>query len=128
MGKRVIKKKVKRIVDPLGVIHVVSSFNNTIVSITDKQGGVLVWASAGTCGFKGSKKSTAFAAQIAAEDCAKKALALGVKRVEALIKGPGPGKEAAIRSAQATGLSVSGVRDITPTPHNGCRPKKRRRM
>ncbi|MBN1234332.1 MAG: 30S ribosomal protein S11 [Candidatus Coatesbacteria bacterium] len=128
MAKRQTKKKAKKVVDPLGILHVQSTFNNTIISITDKQGDVICWASAGTSGFKGSKKSTAFAAQVAAEDCAKRALAMGIKKVEASIKGPGPGKESAVRSAQAVGLNVSGVRDITPTPHNGCRAKKRRRM
>ena len=128
MAKRIHKKKIKKVVDPIGLLYVKSTFNNTIITITDKQGNTLCWASSGTSGFKGSKKSTAYAAQIAASDCTKKALAMGLKKVEAIIKGPGPGKEAAVRSVQSAGLTVINVRDTTPIPHNGCRPKKRRRM
>jgi small subunit ribosomal protein S11 len=105
-----------------------ASFNNTIVTITDTDGNVIAWASAGKAGFKGSRKSTPFAAQVAAEGSAKEALSLGLKRVEVWVKGPGAGREAAIRSLQAAGLEISAIRDVTPIPHNGCRPPKRRRV
>jgi small subunit ribosomal protein S11 len=111
-----------------GVAHVRASFNNTIVTITDPEGNVISWASAGKAGFKGSRKSTPFAAQVAAESTAKEALSLGLKRVEVWVKGPGAGREAAIRSLQAAGLEISAIRDVTPIPHNGCRPPKRRRV
>ncbi len=111
-----------------GVAHVQATFNNTIVTITDGDGNVVSWGSAGKAGFKGSRKSTPFAAQVAAEASAKEAMALGLKRVEVWVKGPGAGREAAIRSLQAAGLEVSAIRDVTPIPHNGCRPPKRRRV
>ncbi|MCL6592424.1 MAG: 30S ribosomal protein S11 [Alicyclobacillus sp.] len=111
-----------------GIAHIKSTFNNTIVSITDPVGNVISWASAGTVGFKGSRKSTPFAAQMAAESAARTAIEHGMKTVEVQVKGPGAGREAAIRSLQAAGLEVSGIRDVTPIPHNGCRPPKRRRV
>lgn len=113
---------------PLGHAHIQSTFNNTIVTITDSQGNVLAWASAGTQGFKGSRKGTPFAAGLAAEAAAKKAMEHGVRQVEVYVKGPGPGREAAIRSLQAAGLDISLIKDVTPVPHNGCRPPKRRRV
>ncbi|MGH9047452.1 MAG: 30S ribosomal protein S11 [Acidimicrobiales bacterium] len=111
-----------------GVAHIKSSFNNTIVSIADPAGNVLAWASAGNVGFKGSRKSTPFAAQLAAEACARRAMEHGVRKVDVLVKGPGSGRETAIRSLQNSGIEVSGIKDVTPIPHNGCRPKKRRRV
>ena len=111
-----------------GVAHVQASFNNTIVTITDMDGSVVTWASSGKVGFKGSRKSTPFAAQVAAEASAREALNLGMKRVEVWVKGPGAGREAAIRSLQAAGLEISAIKDVTPIPHNGCRPPKRRRV
>ena len=121
------KKKEKKNV-PTGVAHVQSSFNNTIITITDLEGRVVAWSSAGAMGFKGSRKGTPFAAQVAGEDSARKAKEHGVKRVEVYIKGPGSGREAAIRSLQAAGLQISIIKDVTPIPHNGCRPPKRRRV
>ena len=121
------KRKVKRNV-PKAIAHVQASFNNTIISITDPNGDVIAWASAGTIGFKGSRKSTPFAAQRAAERCADLALKAGVKELEVRIKGPGAGRESAIRSLQARGLKVRMIEDVTPLPHNGCRPRKRRRV
>ncbi|TBR15825.1 30S ribosomal protein S11 [bacterium] len=120
------KKNLKNVT--AGVAHIQASFNNTIISITDKQGNVLVWSAPGIVGYGGSKKSTPFAAQMAAADAAKKAKDLGLKEVEVLVKGPGPGRESAIRALQAGGLAVTSIRDITPIPHNGCRPKKKRRV
>ncbi|WP_067934852.1 30S ribosomal protein S11 [Alicyclobacillus kakegawensis] len=111
-----------------GVAHIKSTFNNTIVSITDQSGNVISWSSAGNVGFKGSRKSTPFAAQMAAEAAARTAMEHGMKQVEVAVKGPGAGREAAIRSLQAAGLEVTGIRDVTPIPHNGCRPPKRRRV
>jgi small subunit ribosomal protein S11 len=121
-------KKRDRKVGVNGVAHVQASFNNTIVTITDLDGNVVTWASAGKVGFKGSRKSTPFAAQVAAEASAREALNLGMKRVEVWVKGPGSGREAAIRSLQAAGLEISAIKDVTPIPHNGCRPPKRRRV
>ncbi|MCY0900005.1 MAG: 30S ribosomal protein S11 [Firmicutes bacterium] len=121
------KRRDRRHVDR-GVAHIRSTFNNTIVTITDPQGNTLSWASAGQSGFKGSRKSTPFAAQLAAESAAKSAMEYGVKEVEVLVKGPGSGREAAIRSLQSAGLEVSLIKDVTPIPHNGCRPPKRRRV
>ncbi len=121
------KRRDRRHVDR-GVAHIRSTFNNTIVTITDPQGNALSWASAGGSGFKGSRKSTPFAAQLAAETAAKGAMEYGLKEVEVLVKGPGSGREAAIRSLQAAGLEVSMIKDVTPIPHNGCRPPKRRRV
>ena len=112
----------------VGQAHIKSSFNNTIVSITDPQGNVIAWQSAGTVGFKGSRKSTPFAAQMAAEACAKAAQEHGMRKVAVFVKGPGSGRETAIRSLQAAGLEVTSIQDKTPTPHNGCRPRKRRRV
>jgi small subunit ribosomal protein S11 len=111
-----------------GVAHIRSTFNNTIVTITDTTGNVISWSTAGNVGFKGSRKSTPFAAQMAAEAAARTAMEHGMKTVEVTVKGPGAGREAAIRSLQAAGLEVSGIRDVTPIPHNGCRPPKRRRV
>jgi small subunit ribosomal protein S11 len=111
-----------------GVAHIKSTFNNTIVSITDTNGDVISWASAGTVGFKGTKKGTPFAAQLAAEACAKKAMEHGLKRVDVEVRGPGAGRETAIRALQAVGLEITSIKDVTPIPHNGCRPPKRRRV
>ena len=111
-----------------GVAHIKSSFNNTIVTITDHEGNVLSWASAGNVGFKGSRKSTPFAAQMAAEKAGRAAMEHGVRKVDVLVKGPGSGRETAIRSLQNTGIEVAGIKDVTPIPHNGCRPPKRRRV
>jgi len=111
-----------------GVAHINASFNNTAITITDVKGDVLVWSSPGVVGFNGSKKSTPFAAQVAASDAAKKAKELGLKTVEVLIKGPGSGRESAIRALQANGLIVTNIKDVTPLPHNGCRPRKKRRV
>lgn len=121
------KKKSKR-APKLGMAHIQSTFNNTIVSITDKAGAVIAWSSSGQVGFKGSRKSTPFAAQMAAEAAGKKALEAGMQEVEVYVKGPGAGREAAIRSLQAIGLEVTIIKDVTPIPHNGCRPPKRRRV
>ena len=121
------KKKIKRNV-PRAIVHVQASFNNTIISVTDPAGEVLCWDSAGTIGFKGSRKSTPFAAQKAAERAAEKAVKMGVREVEVRVKGPGAGRESAVRSLQARGLKVRAVEDVTPLPHNGCRPPKRRRV
>jgi small subunit ribosomal protein S11 len=121
------KKKVKRNV-PKGIAFIAASFNNTIITIADPNGDTLCWDSAGTMGFKGSRKSTPFAAQRAAERCAEKALKMGMKEVEVKVKGPGSGRESAIRSLQAAGLKIRAIEDITPLPHNGCRPRKRRRV
>jgi len=121
------RRRERRVVEK-GVAHIKSTFNNTIITITDSQGGAIVWASAGKVGFKGSRKSTPFAAQMAAESAAKAALDAGMREVEVLVKGPGAGREAAIRALQAAGLEVTSIKDVTPVPHNGCRPPKRRRV
>lgn len=123
-------KKSKKIIRSVssGVVHILASFNNTIVTITDKEGNTLTWASTGSAGFKGSKKSTPFAAGVAAESAAKKAAERGVKEVEVVVKGPGAGRESAIRSIQAAGITIRSIKDVTPIPHNGCRPPKRRRV
>lgn len=121
------KKKEKKDIF-YGVAHIKSSFNNTIVSFSDQQGNVICWASSGQVGFKGSRKSTPFAAQLAAEQAAKQAMEHGVKKVDVLVKGPGSGRETAIRSIQAIGIEVVGIKDVTPLPHNGCRLPKRRRV
>ncbi len=121
------KKKVK-VTDIHGVAHIHSTFNNTIISITDIKGNVIAWASSGKVGFKGSRKSTPFAAQLAAENSAKVAIDLGLRKVDIWVKGPGAGREAAIRSLQAAGLEVTAIKDVTTVPHNGCRPPKRRRV
>ncbi len=124
----VVKKKKKVHVDASGKAFVKATFNNTIVTLTDTYGNVIAWSSSGKNGFKGSRKSTPFAAQVAAEAAAKEAVDLGLKRVEVFIKGPGGGREAAVRSLQTSGLVVTMIRDITPIPHNGCRPPKKRRV
>lgn len=121
------KRKVKKHVE-VGVVHIHSTFNNTIITITDTQGNAISWATSGNLGFKGSRKSTPFAAQMAAETAAKVAMDNGMRTVEVNVKGPGAGREAAIRALQATGLEVTAIRDVTPVPHNGCRPPKRRRV
>ncbi|MCX7620061.1 MAG: 30S ribosomal protein S11 [Acidimicrobiales bacterium] len=125
-GRRPRKKERKNIT--YGVAHIKSSFNNTIVTITDQQGNTISWASAGNVGFKGSRKSTPFAAQLAAEQAAKRAMEHGVRKVDVLVKGPGSGRETAIRSIQNAGIEVTGIKDVTPVPHNGTRPPKRRRV
>jgi small subunit ribosomal protein S11 len=125
---QVKKKKKDRKIPVNGIVHIKATFNNTIVSITDPDGMVVGWGSAGKAGFKGSRKSTPFAAQLAAEDAAKQVLAQGMRKVEVVVKGPGAGREAAIRSLAAAGLQVLAIRDVTPIPHNGCRPPKRRRV
>lgn len=122
-----VKKKARKNIAS-GTVHVFASFNNTIITITDKQGNTISWGSSGTAGFKGSRKSTPFASQLAAEQCARKAMEHGLKTVEIMVNGPGSGREAAIRSLQAVGLEITQIRDITPIPHNGCRPPKRRRV
>ncbi len=121
------KKKIKRVVTD-GIVHVQASFNNTIVTITDRQGNALSWATSGGAGFRGSRKSTPFAAQVAAEKAGRVAVDYGVKNVDVRIKGPGPGRESAVRSLNALGIKVNSITDITPIPHNGCRPPKRRRV
>lgn len=127
MAKTRVKKKVKKSIVK-GVVHIQSTFNNTIITITDAGGNVVSWSSAGMQGFKGSRKSTPFAAQLAAEDAAKKAMEHGMKTVEVLVKGPGAGRESALRSLQAAGFNIVMIKDVTPIPHNGCRPPKRRRV
>jgi small subunit ribosomal protein S11 len=127
-AKRTSKKKKLKKVDAEGVAHIKSTFNNTIVCITDTKGNVVSWASPGSMGFKGSRKSTPFAAQQAADHCAREVMDMGMKKVEAWIKGPGAGREAAIRSLKSAGLEVTRVKDVTPVPHNGVRQKKRRRV
>ncbi len=126
-GTKRSRKKERRQVAH-GVAHIKSSFNNTIITIADQQGNVLAWASSGNAGFKGSRKSTPFAAQLAAEQAAKRAAEFGVRKIDVVVKGPGSGRETAIRSLAANGLEVSGIKDVTPIPHNGCRPRKRRRV
>jgi small subunit ribosomal protein S11 len=126
--RRVSKKKKAKRVDVAGIAHIKSTFNNTIVTITDHNGNVISWASPGIMGFKGSRKSTPFAAQQAADRAAREVLELGMRKVECWIKGPGAGREAAIRSLKSAGLDVTAVKDVTPLPHNGCRPRKRRRV
>ena len=126
-GGRRPRKRERRNVSH-GIAKIKSSFNNTIVSITDQEGNVLAWASAGNVGFKGSRKSTPFAAQMAAEQCARRAMEHGVRKVDVLVMGPGSGRETAIRSIQNAGIEVTGIKDVTPVPHNGTRPPKRRRV
>jgi len=122
-GKRKEKKNV-----PNGVVHVQSTFNNTTVTITDTAGNTISWCTAGTMGFKGSRKATPFAAQMTAEDAAKKAMDQGMRQVAVMVKGPGSGRESALRAIQSSGLRITYIRDVTPVPHNGCRPSKRRRV
>ncbi|OQX26748.1 MAG: 30S ribosomal protein S11 [Desulfobacteraceae bacterium IS3] len=129
MAKRKVRAKKKEKKNILnGVVHIQSTFNNTIVTITDPVGNIVSWSSSGVQGFKGSRKSTPFAAQLAAEDAAKKAMEHGMRNVEVFVKGPGAGRESALRSLQAVGFNVMIIRDVTPIPHNGCRPPKRRRV
>ena len=128
MAKRVRTKKIEKKNISSGIVHIQSTFNNTIITITDAGGNVIAWSSAGVQGFKGSRKSTPFAAQLAAENAAKKAMDHGMKTVEVYVKGPGSGREAALRSLQAAGFNVVMIKDVTPIPHNGCRPPKRRRV
>ena len=123
---RARKKVKKNVVD--GILHVHASFNNTIVTITDRQGNALTWATAGGAGFKGSRKSTPFAAQVAAETAGKVALEYGIKNLEVRITGPGPGRESSVRAMNALGIKITSIQDVTPVPHNGCRPPKRRRI
>jgi small subunit ribosomal protein S11 len=128
-AKKVVKSKKKSFQNvPVGVAHVKATFNNTIVAITDPAGRVITWASAGKVNFSGSRKSSAFAATVAAQDAAKGAVALGMKEVEVNLKGPGAGRESAVRGLQSAGLTITTIRDTTPVPHNGCRPRKRRRV
>lgn len=128
MPKKTKAKKKERKNISSGVVHIQSTFNNTIVTITDSMGNVVAWSSSGVHGFKGSRKSTPFAAQLTAEDAAKKAMEHGMKSVEVYVKGPGAGRESALRSLQAAGFNVVMIKDVTPIPHNGCRPPKRRRV
>lgn len=121
-------KKKQKSAPEMGIAHIQATFNNTIVTISDSSGNVITWSSAGAQGFKGSRKSTPFAAQVAAEKAAQKALDLGMKKIEVHVKGPGSGRESAIRALQAAGMEISVIRDRTPIPHNGCRPRKRRRV
>jgi small subunit ribosomal protein S11 len=125
--KKVVKKKEKRLV-PHGIAHIQASFNNTIVSIADPEGNVLCWSSAGRIGFKGSRKGTPFAAQVAAQNAGNLAKDLGVRTLEVEVRGPGSGRESAIRALAASGVEIKSIRDVTPIPHNGCRPRKRRRV
>ena len=125
--KRGTRRKEKKNI-PNGVAYIQSTFNNTIITITDMKGNTVAWSSAGSQGFKGSRKSTPFAAQLAAQDAGKKAMEHGMRSVEVFLKGPGPGREASLRALQVAGLNVSIIRDVTPIPHNGCRPPKRRRV
>jgi small subunit ribosomal protein S11 len=127
-AKKVVRKKKERKNITNGVAHIHATFNNTMITIADTAGNVVAWSTAGAKGFKGSRKSTPFAAQIAAEDCAKKAQEHGLKNVEVFVKGPGSGRESALRALQAAGFNISFIKDVTPIPHNGCRPPKRRRV
>ena len=125
-GRRPRRRERKNVA--YGTAHIKSSFNNTIISIADQEGNVIAWESAGSAGFKGSRKSTPFAAQLAAETAARRAMEHGVRKVDVVVKGPGSGRETAIRSLQNAGIEVAGIKDVTPIPHNGCRPPKRRRV
>jgi len=122
------RKRSKRVVEAEGLAHIKATFNNTLITITDKAGNTVVWGSAGKAGFKGSKKSTPFAATVAAEQCGREALALGVRRVDVLVQGPGSGRESAISALAAAGIQIKSIQDVTPLPHNGCRPPKKRRV
>ncbi len=121
-------RRTKKVVESEGIAHVTATFNNTLVTITDPRGNAIVWGSAGKSGFKGSKKSTSFAATVAAENCAREALNLGVRRVHVRVQGPGAGRESAIQALASAGLQIASIRDVTPIPHNGCRPPKKRRV
>jgi len=122
------RRRSKKIVEAEGVAHIKATFNNTLITITDKAGNTVVWGSAGKAGFKGSKKSTPFAATVAAEQCGREALALGVRRVDVRVQGPGSGRESAISALAAAGIQIRSIQDVTPLPHNGCRPPKKRRV
>ena len=122
------RKRSKRVVEAEGLAHIKATFNNTLITITDKAGNTVVWGSAGKAGFKGSKKSTPFAATVAAEQCGREALALGVRRVDVRVQGPGSGRESAISALAAAGIQIKSIQDVTPLPHNGCRPPKKRRV
>jgi small subunit ribosomal protein S11 len=128
MARRPRTRRRERKSVPVGRVYIQSTFNNTMITITDTQGNPLAWGSAGTVGFTGSRKSTAFAAQRAAEDAARKGMDHGIRQVDVFVRGPGPGREAAIRAIQGAGILVTTIRDVTPIPHNGCRPSKRRRV
>ena len=125
---KIPRKRSKRVVEAEGIAHIKATFNNTLITITDKAGNTVVWGSAGKAGFKGSKKSTPFAATVAAEQCGREALALGVRRVDVLVQGPGSGRESAISALAAAGIQIKSIQDVTPLPHNGCRPPKKRRV
>ena len=127
-GEKTPRKRSKKIVEAEGVAHIKATFNNTLITITDKAGNTVVWGSAGKAGFKGSKKSTPFAATVAAEQCGREALALGVRRVDVRVQGPGSGRESAISALAAAGIQIKSIQDVTPLPHNGCRPPKTRRV
>ena len=122
------RKKKKRVVEPVGIAHIKATFNNTHITLSDPYGNVIAWSTAGTSGFKGSRKSTAYAATLAADKAAKEALAMGLTTVEIKVKGPGSGRESAIRALAVAGLHITSIKDVTPLPHNGCRPPKRRRV
>lgn len=126
-NQQVVKKKIKRIVID-AIAHIYSSFNNTIISITDRQGNMLAWATAGGSGFRGSRKSTPYAAQVAAESAADRASEYGIKNIEVMVNGPGPGRESAVRALNSKGFKITNITDVTPLPHNGCRPSKKRRV
>ncbi|ABV33171.1 MULTISPECIES: 30S ribosomal protein S11 [Pseudothermotoga] len=128
MARRSEGKKKRKILTDRGVVHIKSTFNNTVITLSDADGATILWSSGGTAGFEGTRKGTPYAAQLAADKIAKEALRLGIKRVDVLVKGPGPGREAAIRTLQAAGLEVDSIKDVTPIPFNGCRPKKKRRV
>lgn len=128
MAKTTRAPKKKKKADPVGQVHISSSFNNIIITITDLAGNTLAWSAAGKMGFRGSKKNTPYAAQVAATDCAKKAYDMGVRKAEVFVKGTGSGRESAIRAVSAAGIDINVIQDITPLPHNGCRPPKRRRV
>ena len=125
--KKATKRRVKKNIQN-GIVHITSTFNNTVVTVTDVSGNVVSWSSAGVCGFKGSRKSTPFAAQLAAEDAGRKAMEHGLRSVAVFVSGPGSGRESALRALQSVGFKISLIRDVTPIPHNGCRPPKRRRV
>ncbi|HIF06039.1 MAG TPA: 30S ribosomal protein S11 [Gemmatimonadetes bacterium] len=126
--KTTTRKRSKKVVEAEGVAHIKATFNNTLITITDKVGNTVVWGSAGKAGFKGSKKSTPFAATVAAEQCGREAVALGVRRVDVRVQGPGSGRESAISALAAAGIQIKSIQDVTPLPHNGCRPPKKRRV
>jgi small subunit ribosomal protein S11 len=126
--EKTTRKRGKKVVEAEGVAHIKATFNNTLITITDKVGNTVVWGSAGKAGFKGSKKSTPFAATVAAEQCGREAVALGVRRVDVRVQGPGSGRESAISALAAAGIQIKSIQDVTPLPHNGCRPPKKRRV